>query len=170
MLVRAQLFRLRGLYRSSSARRLGLILPSQSETVIVMLSVSLWPYLESTTFQGIAMRMFIMNSVTRKRGSKLISIQAVGFIWYGRNLHAKLILTLYFDYRVGMNAKRRQQVVDHAPSIGVIPGLNPVEDQEDLLTEKYVAEAAKLSAYEPTFSKFVVLSKKPRRGRIQSYP
>lgn len=48
----------------------------------------------------------------------------------------------YFDYRLGMNAKRRQQVVDHAPSIGVIPGLNPVEDQEDLLTEKYVTEAS----------------------------
>lgn len=48
----------------------------------------------------------------------------------------------YFDYRVGMNAKRRKQVVDHAPSIGVIPGLNPVEDQGDLLTENYVAEAA----------------------------
>lgn len=47
----------------------------------------------------------------------------------------------YFDYQPGMNAKRRQQVSEHAPLIGVIPGLSPVEDQEDLLTEKYVAEA-----------------------------
>jgi predicted ATP-dependent endonuclease of OLD family len=47
----------------------------------------------------------------------------------------------YFDYRAGMNAKRRQQVAQYAPSIGVIPGLNPVEDQENLLSEKYVTEA-----------------------------
>lgn len=47
----------------------------------------------------------------------------------------------YFDYRTGMNAKRRHQVAENAPSIGVIPNLSPVEDQEDVLSEKYVAEA-----------------------------
>ncbi len=47
----------------------------------------------------------------------------------------------YFDYKPGMNAKRRQQVIDHAPLIGIIPGLSPVEDQEEVLTEKYVNEA-----------------------------
>lgn len=48
----------------------------------------------------------------------------------------------YFDYRPGMNAKRRQQVIDHLPSIGIIPGLNPVEDVEEVLSARYVAEAA----------------------------
>ncbi len=47
----------------------------------------------------------------------------------------------YFEMRPGMNATRRSQIAEYGPNLGIVPGLTPVENQEEVLTEKYVNEA-----------------------------
>lgn len=47
----------------------------------------------------------------------------------------------YFDMKQGMNATRRAQIVEHSPRIGIVPGLTPIDNREEVLTEKYVNEA-----------------------------
>jgi energy-coupling factor transporter ATP-binding protein EcfA2 len=47
----------------------------------------------------------------------------------------------YFDMKSGMNATRRAQIVEYAPSFGIVPGLTPVENREEVRTEKYINEA-----------------------------
>jgi ABC-type cobalamin/Fe3+-siderophores transport system ATPase subunit len=47
----------------------------------------------------------------------------------------------YFDSKTGMNARRRSQVAEHASSIGIVPALTPIDNNEELLTPKYIASA-----------------------------
>ena len=44
----------------------------------------------------------------------------------------------YVDIKPGMNARNRGQVTSCAPTFGVVPGLTPIEDQEEVLTPQYV--------------------------------
>lgn len=47
----------------------------------------------------------------------------------------------YMDYKPGMNVTRPSLVREHAPKVDVIPGLTPVENQEEILTETYVSNS-----------------------------